>query len=120
DQHELVREDVFLYLERARRERRLFGLIILDPPSFSNSKRMDETLDIQRDQQRLIEGCLELLNPNGQLIFSTNRKGFKLTPQLAQHEGCREITQQVVPEDFKRRLPYRCWIFPAPSANSSV
>ncbi|MEW8262123.1 MAG: class I SAM-dependent methyltransferase [Candidatus Thiodiazotropha taylori] len=120
DQHELVREDVFLYLERARRERRLFGLIILDPPSFSNSKRMDETLDIQRDQQRLIEGCLELLNPNGQLIFSTNRKGFKLTPQLAQSEGCREITQQVVPEDFKRRLPYRCWIFPAPSAKSSV
>ncbi|MBW9258821.1 MAG: class I SAM-dependent methyltransferase [Candidatus Thiodiazotropha sp. (ex. Lucinisca nassula)] len=120
DQHELVREDVFHYLERASRERRLFGLIILDPPSFSNSKRMDETLDIQRDQQRLIEACLELLNPNGQLIFSTNRKGFKLTPELAQREGCREITQQVVPEDFKRRLPYRCWIFPAPSAKSSV
>lgn len=120
DQHELVREDVFQYLERANRERRQFGLIILDPPSFSNSKRMDETLDVQRDQQRLIEGCLGLLNPTGQLIFSTNRKGFKLAKPLEQISGCQEITQQVVPEDFKRRLPYRCWIFPAPLGHSLV
>ncbi|MCG8009738.1 MAG: class I SAM-dependent methyltransferase [Candidatus Thiodiazotropha lotti] len=120
DEHELIREDVFQYLQRANRERRQFGLIILDPPSFSNSKRMDETLDIQRDQQRLIDACLALLNPNGQLIFSTNRKGFKLTPELAQRAGCQEITQQIVPEDFKRRLPPRCWTFPAPSANSPV
>ena len=117
ENHELVREDVFHYLERAQRERRRFGLIVLDPPSFSNSKRMEETLDIQRDQERLINACLGLLNPAGELIFSTNRRGFKLADDLSQTAGCEEITQQVVPEDFKRRLPYRCWRFPAPFAN---
>ncbi|MES9954705.1 MAG: class I SAM-dependent methyltransferase [Candidatus Thiodiazotropha sp. 6PLUC2] len=113
DNHELIREDAFQYLERANRERRRFGLIVLDPPSFSNSKRISDTLDIQRDQEQLIDACMNLLNPGGELIFSTNRKGFKLSPKLSQKAGCEEITQQVVPEDFKRRLPYRCWLFRA-------
>jgi 23S rRNA (cytosine1962-C5)-methyltransferase len=111
ERHELVREDVFQYLERAKRERRRFGVIVLDPPSFSNSKSMTDTLDIQRDQEQLVNACLSLLNPNGQLLFSTNRRGFKLSPDLSQSAGCEEITQQVVPEDFKRRLPFRCWRF---------
>jgi 23S rRNA (cytosine1962-C5)-methyltransferase len=115
ERNELVREDVLQYLERANRERRRFGLIVLDPPSFSNSKRMSETLDIQRDHEPLINASLSLLNPKGELIFSTNRRGFKLLPSLSQKAACEEITQQVVPEDFKRRLPYRCWRFQAAS-----
>jgi 23S rRNA (cytosine1962-C5)-methyltransferase len=113
EHHELIREDVFHYLERANRERRRFGLIVLDPPSFSNSKRMADTLDIQRDHERLINACRGLLNPGGELIFSTNRRGFKLAPGQLDSPGSEEITQQVVPEDFRRHTPYRCWILSA-------
>jgi 23S rRNA (cytosine1962-C5)-methyltransferase len=111
DDHELVRADVFEYLDRAVRERRLFGIIVLDPPSFSNSKKMQEVLDVQRDHRRLIEGCLELLTPTGELYFSTNRRRFKLEPELEESESCKEITQQTIPEDFKRHPAHRCWIF---------
>ena len=111
NEHELVREDVFTYLDRAVRERRLFGIIVLDPPSFSNSKKMLDTLDVQRDHQRLIEACLQLLTPNGELFFSTNRRRFKLDQSLADRTGCEEITRQTLPEDFKRHTMHRCWIF---------
>jgi 23S rRNA (cytosine1962-C5)-methyltransferase len=110
DDHQLERTDVFEYLERAVRERRMFGLIVLDPPSFSNSKKMQEILDVQRDHGRLIEACLELLTPNGELYFSTNRRRFKLDAELEALPGCEEITRQTLPEDFKRHPAHRCWI----------
>jgi len=111
DEHELVRADVFEYLERAVRERRQFGLIVLDPPSFSNSKKMLEILDVQRDHQRLIEGCLPLLTPTGELFFSTNRRRFRLDAELEALPGAVEITRETLPEDFKRHPAHRCWIF---------
>jgi 23S rRNA (cytosine1962-C5)-methyltransferase len=110
DDHQLERADVFDYLERAVRERRLFGLIVLDPPSFSNSKRMQEVLDVQRDHRRLIEACLQLLTPNGELYFSTNRRRFKLDPELEALSGCEEISHRTLPDDFKRHPAHRCWI----------
>jgi 23S rRNA (cytosine1962-C5)-methyltransferase len=111
DEHQLVRDDVFTYLARAVSERRLFGLIVLDPPSFSNSKKMQEILDVQRDHSRLIESCLQLLTPNGELYFSTNKRRFKIDPDLASLPGCDEITHQTLPDDFKRHPAHRCWIF---------
>ncbi len=119
ENHHLERADVFAYLDRAVRERRLFGLIVLDPPSFSNSKKMLEILDVQRDHRRLIEACLELLTPNGELYFSTNRRRFKLDPQLAQSDRGQEITEQTVPEDFRRHTPHRCWRF-SPARDGGV
>ena len=110
DDHHLERADVFEYLDRAVRERRIFGLIVLDPPSFSNSKKMQEILDVQRDHRRLIEACLELLTPNGELYFSNNRRRFKLDPELEAMLGCEEITRQTQAEDFKRHPAHRCWI----------
>jgi 23S rRNA (cytosine1962-C5)-methyltransferase len=114
DKHQLERADVFEYLDRAVRERRLFGLIVLDPPSFSNSKKMQEILDVQRDHRRLIEACLQLLTPTGELCFSTNRRRFRLAPELEALSGCEEITRQTLPEDFKRHPAHRCWIFRRP------
>jgi 23S rRNA (cytosine1962-C5)-methyltransferase len=111
NEHELVRADVFEYLKRAIREQRVFGMIVLDPPSFSNSKKMLEILDIQHDHRRLIEACLQLLTPNGELYFSTNRRRFKLDPELEAQPYCDEITQQTLAEDFKRHPAHRCWIF---------
>lgn len=111
EEHQLVRADVFEYLDQALRERRLFGLIVLDPPSFSNSKKMQEILDVQRDHRRLIEASLELLTPNGELYFSSNRRRFKLDPELEALPGAEEITRQTLPDDFKRHPAHRCWTF---------
>jgi len=111
--HRLERADVFRYLDGARWRRERFDLIVLDPPSFSNSKRMHGVLDVQRDHPRLIEGCLELLNPNGELVFSNNLRRFRLDDVVAQRALVEEITRDTVPEDFRRHRPHQCWVIRA-------
>lgn len=110
-QHEFIRADVFAYLEQAIRERKQFGLIVLDPPSFSNSKKMQATLDVQRDHPRLISACLSLLKQGGELFFSTNRRKFKLDADLIGSRNGAEITHHTVPDDFRRHPTHRCWHF---------
>ncbi len=107
--HRLQRADVFEFLIQAERKRERFDLIVLDPPSFSNSKRMQEVLDVQRDHARLIEGCMALLNHGGKLIFSNNRRRFRLDESIEQTFDCSEITRQTLPEDFHRHPAHRCW-----------
>ncbi len=111
EQHQLVREDVFKYLHLAHQQKERFDLIILDPPSFSNSKRMRDTLDVQRDHPKLLEGCVQLLNPGGQIIFSNNLRKFKIDPAIGKHGE--EITHKTVPDDFKRHTAHKCWLFKA-------
>ena len=87
-----------------------FDLIFLDPPSFSNSKKMRDTLDIQRDNEELVMQSMDLLYKKGTLIFSTNKKGFKLSPALLKRFSITDITHQTVSEDFKRRPKiHQCW-----------
>lgn len=87
-----------------------FDLIFLDPPSFSNSKKMRDTLDIQRDHEQLVLQSMDLLYKKGRLIFSTNRKGFKLSPALLSKFEVTDITYQTISEDFKRRPKmHMCW-----------
>ncbi|MCK4707671.1 MAG: class I SAM-dependent methyltransferase, partial [Gammaproteobacteria bacterium] len=87
-----------------------FDLIFLDPPSFSNSKKMRDMLDILRDHEELIMQSMELLYKKGTLIFSTNKKGFKLSPALLKKFAVTDITHQTVSEDFKRRPKmHLCW-----------
>ncbi|RLJ21197.1 oxidoreductase [bacterium endosymbiont of Escarpia laminata] len=108
--HQLVREDVFKYLHLSRKRER-FDIIMLDPPSFSNSKKMRDILDVQRDHPKLLEGCVQLLNPGGEIIFSNNLRRFKLDPAIAEH--AEDITRQTIPDDFKRHTSHRCWLFKA-------
>ena len=110
--HTLERADVFAWLELAGSQARRFDLIVLDPPSFSNSKKMRGVLDVQRDHALLVRQCHALLAPRGELLFSTNLRSFELDADLGQALGLREITHQSVPEDFKRRSrppPHRAW-----------
>jgi 23S rRNA (guanine2445-N2)-methyltransferase / 23S rRNA (guanine2069-N7)-methyltransferase len=87
-----------------------YDLIFLDPPSFSNSSRMQHSLDIQRDHGLLIKQAMELLATNGLLLFSTNRRGFKLDQAVEQAFDTRDISQATIPEDFKRNPRiHRCW-----------
>ena len=98
--HELVQADVLQWLKEERRRR--YGLIFLDPPTFSRSKRMEETLDVQRDHVALIQDAAALLEPGGVLIFSTNLRRFRLDADaLAGHE-IEDITRRSIPKDFER------------------
>ncbi len=87
-----------------------FDLIFLDPPSFSNSKKMNEILDIDRDHAKLIHQSMALLEKDGMLIFSTNKKGLKLDADISKRYQVKDITAQTIPEDFKRRPKiHQCW-----------
>jgi 23S rRNA (guanine2445-N2)-methyltransferase / 23S rRNA (guanine2069-N7)-methyltransferase len=79
-----------------------YDLIFLDPPTFSNSKSMDGTLDVQRDHAELIRAAMRRLTPEGILIFSTNFRRFKLDPGVAEEFQVADITRQTIPPDFAR------------------
>jgi len=97
--HQFVQFDCREWL-RITRDR--FDVIFLDPPSFSNSKRMTDTLDIQRDHSSLVNAAMRLLNPDGILYFSTNLRQFKLDANLAEKYSVQDISAQTIDQDFKR------------------
>lgn len=105
----MVCGDVLGFIADARRRGERYDLIVLDPPSFSNSKRMDTTFDIQRDQVSLLSGVLALLEPGGSLYFSTNRQGFRLDTALGERWPFDDISARTLTEDFRRRPAHRCW-----------
>jgi len=110
--HMLVRADVLAWLVEAVSAHERYDVIVLDPPSFSNSKKMQGVLDVQRDHVRLVGQCHELLADGGELFFSTNLRSFEIDPKLVQQLSLREITHQSVPEDFRRpgrADPHRAW-----------
>ncbi len=110
--HTLVRADAFTWLREADEQGQRFDVIVLDPPSFSNSKRMAGVLDVQRDHVWLIHQCHAMLYDGGALFFSTNLRSFEIDKQLAIRLGLKEISHQTVPDDFKRpshALPHRSW-----------
>ncbi len=100
--HELIREDCIAWLKSAVAERRQFDLIFLDPPTFSNSKRMTDILDVQRDHRALVDRCMALLAPGGKLVFSNNAQKFKLDPELERLYQVADITRATLPRDFER------------------
>lgn len=110
DRHRFVQGDVLAYIARMREQKAQFDLIVLDPPSFSNSKRMQTTFDVQRDHTQLLRDVTQLLAPGGRLIFSNNRQGFQLDPAVTELAEVTEITARTVPPDFRRRQPHRCWL----------
>jgi 23S rRNA (guanine2445-N2)-methyltransferase / 23S rRNA (guanine2069-N7)-methyltransferase len=101
------RADAFNWLRETSRE---FDLILLDPPSFSNSAAMVGSLDVQRDHGKLVELAMQRLAPGGTLYFSNNRRRFRLDPQLAERFSVEDITASTLDPDFARAtVPHRCW-----------
>lgn len=87
-----------------------YDLIFFDPPSFSNSKKMRETLDIQRDHATMIRQAMGLLAADGWMLFSTNRRDFRLDPELDREFEVADISRATLPEDFRRNPKiHRCW-----------
>lgn len=97
-------------LEWLQEPQRSYDLILLDPPSFSNSSAMEQSFDVQRDQAELVTGTMSLLQPGGVLYFSNNRRGFKLAAELKQAFHCEDITGKTLDRDFQRnRRIHSCW-----------
>ena len=91
-------------------ELRRYGLVFLDPPTFSNSKRMAGELDTQRDHVDLIRGAARLLERDGLLIFSTNFRKFKLDTDALADLEIEDITRRTIPPDFERNPRiHQCW-----------
>ncbi|HLT22126.1 MAG TPA: class I SAM-dependent methyltransferase [Bacteriovoracaceae bacterium] len=108
--HQFVQADCLKELERLHEDNEKFDLILLDPPSFSNSKRMDEDLDIQEDHALLVRNCMRLLDPKGELYFSTNKKKFELHPIISEHYDVKEISHWTIPLDFHHSNIHRCFL----------
>ena len=87
-----------------------FDLIVLDPPTFSNSKRMDDFLDIQRDHVSLINDCLAALTTGGHLYFSNNARRFVLEEEKINATSIRDITRATTPFDFEGKLFRWCYL----------
>ena len=98
--HELVQADVLVWLKQNHARR--YGLIFLDPPTFSRSKRMDDTFDVQRDHAALIADAAALLEPDGILVFSTNLRRFKIDREALSPLTVEDITRKTIPQDFER------------------
>jgi len=96
----LVRADVLRWLEAGEGR---FGLIFVDPPTFSNSKGMQENFDVQRDHVKLLEKVARLLAPGGEIIFSTNARRFKLNTEALGAFAIEDITRRTISPDFARR-----------------
>ena len=112
--HRVIRADVFTWLRDAvsafeAGDRDGFDLIVLDPPTFSNSKAMMGILDVQRDHPWLIRQCLALLSQRGDLFFSTNLRSFELDPLVQEKARFTEISAKTIPPDFRDRRIHRCW-----------
>lgn len=106
---QLICADVLKFLHAAVTAAERYDLIVLDPPSFSNSKRMHASFDVQRDQVSLLNSALALLAPRGTLYFSTNRQGFRLAAELTERWAFSELERETLAEDFRRRRAHRCW-----------
>lgn len=100
-QHQFVQANCLEWLDAAVGMHQ-YDLIFLDPPSFSASKRMKQTFDVQRDHVALIQKTMKLLTPGGYLVFSNNLKRFKLDYEKLKNFNISDITKSTIPKDFER------------------
>jgi len=109
--HELFRADCLTWLENQSVWGARFDLIFVDPPTFSNSKRMDGVLDVQRDHVGMIRRSLKLLRPGGRLVFSTNYTRFELDAGALADLVIEDISARTIPADFERHARiHRCLV----------
>ncbi|MDU6897227.1 MAG: bifunctional 23S rRNA (guanine(2069)-N(7))-methyltransferase RlmK/23S rRNA (guanine(2445)-N(2))-methyltransferase RlmL [Haemophilus parainfluenzae] len=109
-QHKLIQADCLQWLEKCDRQ---FDLIFVDPPTFSNSKRMEDSWDVQRDHIKLMRNLKRILRPNGTIVFSNNKRGFKMDFEALDELGLSavEISAKTLPLDFERNKQiHNCWI----------
>ena len=113
--HRILQADCLAFLQEELQRGSHYEIIICDPPTFSNSKRMKQgSFDVVRDHIGLIHNCARLLESDGTLFFSTNARRFQLNQDALPHNlSGKEISSQSIPEDFRNKRIHRCWRFEA-------
>jgi 23S rRNA (guanine2445-N2)-methyltransferase / 23S rRNA (guanine2069-N7)-methyltransferase len=110
EQHQFIRANCLEWLKTAEQASQRYGLIFLDPPTFSNSTRMEGVFDIQRDHISLINSAVNLLTDDGVLLFSTNRRDFKMDNDALPNLTIKDISRATLPQDFERNPKIHfCW-----------
>lgn len=107
--NEIIREDCIKYLAQAKDSKEKFDIIIIDPPTISRSKKMDQIFDIQNDYVFLINEASKLLSREGIIFFSTNSIRFKFDKSELNRFVIEEITDKTNPIDFMNKKHHRCW-----------
>ena len=105
---QFIHADVKQYLKELSQN--YFDLVIMDPPTFSNSKRMEDFLDIQLDHVQLINECLHSMKPGGTLFFSTNFQKFILEKEKIESAFVKDITKLTTPFDFEGKIKRYCYL----------
>jgi 23S rRNA G2069 N7-methylase RlmK/C1962 C5-methylase RlmI len=117
DQQRFIQRDAKEFLDGLA-DYDLFDLAVVDPPTFSNSKGLEQDWDVQNDHLPLLSRLVEHISPGGVIYFSNNFRRFKLAEDelVSLKEGLviREISQKTVPEDFRNRRIHRCWRIQVP------
>jgi 23S rRNA (guanine2445-N2)-methyltransferase / 23S rRNA (guanine2069-N7)-methyltransferase len=106
--HQFTEADCLQWLKSCQDR---YGLIFVDPPTFSNSRHKKIVFDVQQDHPELLRLAMNLLTRDGVLVFSTNYRKFQLDVELEEEFVVREITEQTLPQDFQGRGMHRCWRF---------
>jgi len=111
-QHQLVHEDCLGFLAAGPAPGELYDIVVCDPPTFSNSKRMRaDSFSIDRDWPQLLQWLRNWMAPGACVYFSTNSRGLKFDDTLVPADlYAKEITRQTVPEDFRNEKVHRCWL----------
>jgi 23S rRNA G2069 N7-methylase RlmK/C1962 C5-methylase RlmI len=104
-----VRADVSAFLATEATRGARYDLIVLDPPTFSNSKKMESFLDVARHWPELVRACLAVLDPGGTVLFSTNARSLRLDADALPEAKIVDISEKTIPEDF-RGHPHRTWL----------
>jgi 23S rRNA (cytosine1962-C5)-methyltransferase len=107
--HAIVRADCLKFLDEEIRSKEKYDIIVIDPPTLSRSKKMDQMFDIQEDYPFLISKALQLLAKGGVIFFSTNSRKFSFDESLFTGRSILEITEKTIPLDFYKLKIHRCW-----------
>lgn len=108
NKHEFITENAIEWLAQQKNVRK-YDLIFLDPPTFSNSKKMTDEFEVERDQNFLVETCMQMLTPEGVLYFSNNKRKFKISPEIAAAYSVKDITAETIPQDFHDQKIHHCF-----------
>lgn len=108
--HRFIAADTMEFIsEQAANPMRMYDLAVVDPPTFSNSKRTEQDWDVQTQYVELLNHVHQIMRTGGIVYFSTNFRRFKFDESVLPNFKCREISKQTVPEDFRNKRIHRCW-----------
>jgi 23S rRNA (cytosine1962-C5)-methyltransferase/23S rRNA (guanine2445-N2)-methyltransferase / 23S rRNA (guanine2069-N7)-methyltransferase len=112
EEHLFIQEDVLSFLEKPLVEK--YDYIFLDPPTFSNSKRMHETFEVERDQETVVKHCMLRLKQGGVLYFSNNKRDFRLSANLKNEYLVKDISELSIPQDCHDKKIHHCFALRLP------